>query len=96
MGVEHYLVCHECKEYIDLHKVYKFNECLRTSDTPPQLEFDDNGGPKTSLNNQWTVKGIWFLWAHRGHSNIKMHSDHDDDWFSIEPWLTEVVKSDSA
>lgn len=34
MGVEHYIVCGQCKEYIDIHKSYAFNIVTR-GDRPP-------------------------------------------------------------
>jgi hypothetical protein len=85
MGVEYYLVCGECKEYIDLHKAYEFSSVIRNA-TPLAGLPDDfvlRGG-------YWESRGLWFLWKHRGHKNIDLWSDTNDDWFDLEPNLKEV------
>lgn len=94
MGVEHYLVCKQCKEYVDIGKSYAFNSCLNDSrDTAPKnIVLNVDYGTKTSLNNQMTIKGIWFLWKHRGHKGIYATSDHCDEWWNEEPYLKEVDK----
>lgn len=90
MGVEHYLVCYQCKQYIDLHKCYAFSMVIE-KDRPPigvdaeETEFNDvvlNGG-------YWEARGLWFLWAHRGHTEINMWTDCIDEWFFLKPKLEE-------
>ena len=83
MGVEHYVVCDTCKEYIDIHKNYQFS-FLTNTNRPPIGNEDDS-----ILNSYWTSRAIWFMWNHRGHS-VELWADSDDDWFDKEPYLKEV------
>ncbi len=94
MGVEHYLVCGQCKEYIDLHKAYAFSANV-TNERPPagakiyshnvQHDYYLNGG-------YWESRGLWFLWHHKGHQGIELMYDSNDDWYEKEPYLKEVFK----
>lgn len=95
MGVEHYLVCGQCKEYIDLHKSYEFGMIIN-KDHPPvgvdcaETDFNDvvlRGG-------YWESRGLWFLWHHRGHKDIELWTDSNDEWFDLEPNLIEKYSHD--
>ena len=95
MGVEYYLSCLDCKEYIDLHKAYAFN-AISNADRPP-VGYAKNGPRETSefvlYGGYWESRGLWFLWKHRGH-NVEMHNDCNDDWYDLEPTLVEVFPHD--
>ena len=91
MGVEYYMVCNKCKEYIDLHKSYYFAGLLY-GDSPPGPKGTPNEYIKNSLDSFWAGRGIWFMWRHKDCGKLKMHSDHDYDWFEFEPYLNEVFK----
>lgn len=87
MGVEFYIICDQCKEYIDLHKAYAFSSILN-SERPPigdENSFMLNGG-------YWESRGLWFLWKHNNHGGVKIESDENDEWYNYEPYLTEVFK----
>lgn len=92
MGVEHYIVCKTCKEYIDLHKAYGFSHVIHGARPPVGIECKETGfnDPKLYNGNYWEARGLWFLWHHRGHAGIEMHTDCEDNWFDEEPYLKEV------
>lgn len=83
MGVCYYLVCEACNTYIDLHKSYSFYAVPHYK-CPPL-------GKETVLlqGGYWESRGLWFLWKHKEHKGINFHSDHDENWYGIEPKLTE-------
>lgn len=87
MGIEHYLVCNECKEYIDLHKCYTFYRICNNY-RPPKPK--DEG----KFGSYWDARGLWFLWKHKGCGGVVMHTDCDEEWFDIEPLLKEVFPSE--
>lgn len=93
MGVEHYLVCNQCKEYIDLHKAYMF-DLVCTSVRP--MSGDPSCDSRYNLcklnGNYWESRGLWFLWKHKEHVGIEMMYDVNDDWYDKEPYLKEVFK----
>ncbi len=89
MGVEHYLVCGECKQYIDLHKRYFFSALIQRK-TPP-IDYHKGDG-SWGFNNYWDARGVWFLWKHKGHRKIDLWTNANDDWFDLEPNLEEVFK----
>lgn len=91
MGVEHYLVCHECKEYIDLHKSYEYSMVVLKDRPPVGLDCKQSGFNDVVLRGgYWESRGLWFLWRHRSHKNIELHTDCDDDWYDLKPHLQEV------
>jgi hypothetical protein len=95
MGVEYYLVCDDCKEYIDLHKSYYFANVFgqgQSESNHPKFDAPDTGGIKDRLDSFWAARGIWFLSRHIGHKRVNLMSDHDDDCFERMPNLKEVVK----
>lgn len=95
MGVEHYLVCNECKEYIDLHKAYEFSHVINSVRPAVGLDCKENGFNDAGLRgNYWESRGLWFLWKHRGHKNIEMCYDTSDDWYDLEPYLKQVFPHD--
>ena len=84
MGVESYLVCEECKEYIDLHKSRGFLETFFCKKAPPAgIESD------IKFNNYWDARGVWFSGQHQGHK-LKWMSDADDSWWSEHLNLKQV------
>lgn len=90
MGVEYYVVCQQCKEYIDLHKAYAFSGVVDKERPPVAAECKETGFNEFELRGgYWESRGLWFLWAHRGHAGIELHSDSDDLWHDMEPHLTE-------
>lgn len=90
MGVEHYIVCGQCKEYIDLHKAYAFAAVVRSHRPPVGIECEETGFNEAVLyGNYWESRGLWFVWKHRGHNEIELHTDADEDWYDLEPKLTE-------
>lgn len=82
MGVEHYLVCNDCKQYIDLHKAYEFGMILRQNrpspgvkgDIPPYGYIQDI----QLRGSYWESRGLWFIWQHRGHKGVEMRVDTDE------------------
>lgn len=88
MGTEHYLICDDCKEFIDLHKRYAF-DILLSAERPPIGNKDDCAG---FGNKYWDARGVWFLWHHKDHgSRIRMNWDTNDDWYDVDrPNLKEV------
>jgi hypothetical protein len=84
MGVEFYITCLDCKQYIDIHKAYRMNR-LSYNWAPPSKSEDD-----LMLNNPyWDSRGTWFLWKHVSHK-IKMRSDAEDSWWQESAYFTEV------
>lgn len=95
MGIEHYLVCEQCKEYIDLHKAYDFSGVIFSSRPTVGVDCKENGFNDRHLKGgYWESRGLWFLWNHRGHIGIEMYYDCDDEWFDKEPYLKEVFNHD--
>lgn len=96
MGIEHYLVCKQCKQYIDLHKAYCFGMTLTQPRPSPGVE--GNFSPwgyvqDIKLNGTyWETRGLWFLWQHRGHKDVELWTDDQDEWFGLKPHLEEVFK----
>lgn len=84
MGVEFYLTCKTCMQYIDLHKAYDFHNIICRKTPPVGYE-----GDKEDLAYYWDGRGIWFLWNHREHK-LEMNSDSNDGWYDLEPKLSEV------
>lgn len=91
MGVEHYLICKKCKEYIDLHKAYAFSAVLSAERPPVGVDSKESGFNDVVLRGgYWESRGLWFIWKHREHgSEIEMQTDANDHWYDIEPHLTE-------
>jgi hypothetical protein len=90
MGVEHYLVCRQCKEYIDLHKAYAFSMVIDSERPPVGVDCKESSFNDVTLRGgYWESRGLWFLWHHRGHSGIEAWYDVQDEWFDLEPHLTE-------
>lgn len=92
MGIEHYVACGQCKEYIDIHKAYNFAALFRSEapyptepQYPPEFGHDDFKG-------YWAARGVWFLAHHRGHSGVELWTDTQDEWFDLEPTLKEVFR----
>lgn len=95
MGVEHYLVCNQCKEYIDLHKAYSFSHVIGGARPPVGVDCEESGFNDSSLRGgYWDSRGLWFLWHHREHKGVEMYYDCNDAWFDLEPNLKEVFKHD--
>jgi len=97
MGVEHYIVCNQCKEYIDCHKAYDLSMVIHDErPAPGKLNKDtDDGGmmhDKFLRGGYWESRGVWFMWKHRGHQGVEMEYDTSDDWYDKEPYLKEVWK----
>jgi hypothetical protein len=91
MGVEYYLVCGQCKEYIDLHKAYSFSMVICAQRPPVGADCKESGFNDVTLKGgYWESRGLWFLWKHRGHKEIAAWSDTQDEWFDLEPNLVEV------
>jgi hypothetical protein len=91
MGVEHYLVCGECKEYIDLHKAYEFSHVIGCRRPPVGVECAETGfNDPVFKGGYWAARGLWFLWTHREHKNVHMQTDCNDSWYDQEPYLKEV------
>ena len=89
MGVEYYVVCKDCKEYIDIHKCESFTNSM-SGELPPSPKDE----PGRLSGSWWEKRGVWFTWRHRRH-DIELRSDHDDDWFNDKPYLKEVWPSNS-
>lgn len=89
MGVEYYIVCNECKEYIECHKCYELSILLEKITPPVGYETD----PKT-WNYYWVARGVWFMWKHRGHKDIEIENDCYEGWYDKEPFLKEVFPHD--
>jgi hypothetical protein len=91
MGIEHYLVCHKCKEYVDLHKSYEFGMILRTDRPPVGVDCQETHFNDVFLRGgYWESRGLWFIWHHKDHgSELKMWTDDEEEWFDIEPSLIE-------
>lgn len=89
MGVEHYVVCNQCKEYIDIQKSYAFY-LHSVADRPP---IDDPDG-SMKMGGYWSGRGVWFMYQHRGHQGVEFDSDSNDNWFNKEPYLKEVFPHD--
>lgn len=95
MGVEHCLVCEQCKEYIDLHKAYNFASVVRNERPPVGIDCEESGFNDVVLRGgYWESRGLWFLWQHRGHTGIDMKTDLEDSWYEDEPHLKEVFNHD--
>lgn len=95
MGVEHYVVCGQCKEYIDIHKSYAFR--VKTEDERPpvgvEIYLQDNVQHDYLLTGgYWETRGFWFLWKHKEHRDIEIWTDSKDEWYDLEPNLKEVFK----
>jgi hypothetical protein len=91
MGIEHYLVCGECKQYIDLHKAYGFYTTCNSTTPPIGVDCGENGFNDSRLSGgYWDGRGLWFLWKHRGHNGIDIRTDTEDKWYDDEPYLKEV------
>jgi hypothetical protein len=88
MGIEHYLVCNQCKEYIDCHKNYKFKYMIE-QDRPP-FDFND----EVDFASYWSNRAVWFLWNHRGHEGIEIHLDCNDECYDLRPYLKEIYPHD--
>lgn len=86
MGVEYYIVCRQCKQYIDMHKAYALNILLGRETPPPDVG--------SLSGSYWEARGVWFLWNHRGHEGIELMSDANDEWFEVSPYLNEVFPHD--
>lgn len=84
MGVEHFLVCYDCKQYIDLHKAYSFDRVLK--EERPAIGIDDTG---SIVGDYWDTRGLWFIWNHRSH-DLKMNYDSCEEWYDLKPKLEEV------
>ena len=84
MGVEYYLVCQECKEWIDLHKAYKFFSWVENWRPPKGGDF--------TFNNYWDGRAVWFMWKHKEHKGIEVWTDCNDEWWNLRPYLTEVFE----
>ena len=87
MGIEYYIACKKCKEYIDLHKAFEFYSVI-SKDRPP---LDDSAGEVLS-GGYWESRGLWFLYRHKGH-DVAIYSDVKDAWHDIKLRLTEVFPS---
>lgn len=94
MGIEHFLVCTQCNEYIDLHKAYEFNRVLNSNSGRPPVGIDCK---ETGFNDSvlrggyWESRGLWFIWTHRNHGGkIEQWYDSSDEWWDLSPHLTEV------
>lgn len=95
MGVEHYLVCRQCNQYIDIHKSYSFSLVIGLERPPVGCQCAETGFNESLLNGgYWESRGLWFLWHHRGHKGIEMLTDSYDEWFQIEPILEEKFPHD--
>lgn len=91
MGVEHYIVCDQCKQYIDLHKAYGFSSVINNHRPPVGIECKETGFNDPKLyGGYWDARGLWFIWEHRGHSGIRMATDCADSWYDEMPYLKEV------
>lgn len=91
MGVEHYIVCRQCKEYIGLHKAYEFAHVIRANRPGVGFDCKETGFSDSKLKGTyWESRGLWFLWHHRGHSEIELWTDYSEEWFNLEPYLKEV------
>lgn len=82
MGVEYYLVCDKCKEYIDLHKGYSFSILCGASRPPVEVEYP--------LNAYWDGRALWFLWHHKDHGDEIYLTSDESNWYNEEPYLKEV------
>ena len=97
MGVEHYLVCKTCKQYIDLHKAYEFGRIIYR-ETPPSgagqvIDKSGSDGKDFIRGGYWESRGLWFLWKHREHCpGVALWTDSNDDWYDLEPKLEEVFR----
>lgn len=90
MGVEHYIVCNKCKEYIDLHKAYAFSSVLRQERPPVGADCKETGFCESVLRGgYWESRGLWFIWHHMGHE-LAEWTDTNDEWFDLEPNLKEI------
>lgn len=94
MGVEHYLVCKKCKQFIDLHKCYAFSAIL-SRETPPSgaaHKYDPTGagGDYFLRGGYWESRGVWFLWKHREHKGVELLNDCADDTYDEIEKLEEV------
>ena len=86
MGVEYYLICGECKEYIDLHKIRSFYN-IATAEKPPL--------PSDYVNSElyyWEARAVWFLYKHRSHKDVEFLNDAGERFYELEPYLKEVFK----
>jgi len=89
MGIEHYLVCKKCKEYIDLHKAYSFSMVIGKDRPPVGIDCKETVYNDVVLvGGYWESRGLWFLWNHKAH-DIEVWTDSQDAWFDLEPNLTE-------
>lgn len=76
MGVCYFVVCNTCKKYIDIHKRSYFTDVIG------ETQHGDH------RHEAWGDKALKFTWDHRSHE-IELRSDQGD-WYSNEPFLTEV------
>ena len=95
MGVEHYVVCRQCMEYIDLHKAYEFGIVVRSERPPVGVDCKETGFNDVVIRGgYWESRGLWFLWKHRGHEGIDLRTDSDEKWYDDEPHYKEVFSHD--
>lgn len=84
MGVEHYLVCEKCKQYIDCHKCYM---TVMICDNPSPII----DGEQTIIEGYWGGRALWFLWQHKSHGKyVKWYRDTNDNWWDLMHQLEEV------
>lgn len=92
MGVEHYMVCDKCKQYIDLHKAYWLSQTINNYRPPLWETVNKEDAP---FQKYWNGRALWFLWHHKNHGeSIKMWFDTSDEWWSICYELEEVFRSE--
>lgn len=93
MGVEHYIVCKTCEEYIYLNKAYYFSAVLGAERPPVGINGEETGIWESVLvGGYWESRGLWFIWHHRGHT-LEAWDDCSDPWHDYEPNLKEVFPS---
>lgn len=90
MGVEHYLVCRQCKHYIDLHKAYAFAQILWMERPPAGCDCKESKCNHVTLRGgYWESRGLWFLWNHLSHKDVELLTDLNDAWYDLLPYLEE-------
>lgn len=86
MGVEHYLTCHKCKQFIDCHKCYRTSRLFHNSAVPTKDE-------TTWIEPYWGSRAFWFLAQHKDHGDqVVFTCDCDEEDAKHNLGYEEVLK----
>lgn len=88
MGVEHAAKCDDCKEWIDLHKLYCSRLAARKSPFVDGSDID-----VVRRDAYWFQRWTWFLLNHWGHK-VGMDYDTGDTYYEMTAKYKELWPHD--